>query len=100
MVNTVTVSKVQSPDRLVNQLQDNINNAMQIVGQDINTLVLIGQVILSPLTESQVQKQIGAGWILCDGRSVVRSAYSKLANVTVAPNLTPVNGNSFYLRIN
>lgn len=41
-------------------------------------LLPIGTIIQAFLSEPQLQKQMGAGWVLCDGRSVVGSNYHQL----------------------
>ncbi len=96
---TITVPKIQSTDRVVNQLQTNISNAVQTLGNDLNLLTIIGEVKLSPLNETQFQSQASDAWLLCDGRSCMNTEYFKITGRTTIPNLTPVNGNNFFIRV-
>lgn len=91
---TVTVPKVQTQDRTVNQLQTNISTAMQTLGNSVNQVTIIGEIKQATISESQFQQQAGIGWIACDGRSIVGSALSKLTGQLKAPT----TANSF-LRI-
>ena len=99
-MNTVSFSKVQTPDRTINQLQNNILTTFNQVGNDVNTLVLIGEIKYSPLTLAQVQQQLGASWVACNGATAVGSTYQQLTGALTVPNLTPVSGISAYIRIN
>jgi hypothetical protein len=42
----------------------------------------VGSIIYSKMTEAQIQAVKGIGWILCDGRSVIGSAYQTLTGQT------------------
>jgi len=101
MATPVTVPKVQTQDRTVNQLQTNISNAMQTVGQQLqNTGAGIGDIKHSAMTLAQVQKQSGIGWVLCDGASCVGSSYNKQSNALTVPNIPEASGIYTYIRIN
>ena len=49
--------------------------------------VVIGAVQSALLTEVQFQAQLGAGWILADGRDVTASRYNVLTGNSFAPDL-------------
>ena len=63
----------------------------QAMGGAINYLLNafnpVGTIIHSMLTEAQLQAQMGAGWILADGRNVGGSTYTTLTGSAFAPDL-------------
>lgn len=98
-MNTITFTKVQTQDRTINQLQANADATFQQLGNDINQVTVIGEIKLANLTEDQFQQQAGPGWILCDGRSIIKTSLNKLTGQLVAPSLTIV-GAQYFVRIN
>lgn len=91
----VTISKVQTPDRTINQLQSNVTNSLQSIGNQLNQVTIVGEIKQATITEAQFQSQAGQGWVSCDGRSIVGSSLNKLTGQLTAPT----TANSF-LRIN
>lgn len=99
-MNAVPVSKVQTQDRTVNQLQDNIVTAVQAVSQQLNQITIIGEVKLSPLNLDQFQRQSGKNWVPCNGASCVNTTYSKITGNIVVPTIADLTGSHYYIRIN
>lgn len=94
-MNNITLAKIQTSDRNINQLQDNIGNALQPIANQVNQITIIGEIKQATLTEFQFQQQAGPGWISADGRSIVGSSLNKLTGQLTAPTIA----NSF-VRIN
>lgn len=65
--------------------------ALAAMGGAINycltNIAPVGSVMTSFLDESTYQSQVGTGWILCDGRSVVGSQYQSLTGHTNVPDM-------------
>jgi hypothetical protein len=97
---TVAVPRMQTQNREVNQLQTNIINALQPVGNMINQVTIIGEVKLAILTLTQLQQQAGTGWVACDGTNIVGSAYNKLTGMLATPVIAPLGELNFFMRIN
>lgn len=94
----VNIPKVQTQDRNVNQLQQNIitgiNQLSRAISSNISSAVdastIVGEVKSAFLTETQIQAQLGAGWILCDGRAVPGSQYETLTGSSSIPDMRGV----------
>lgn len=67
---------------------------LQLIGGNVNYLLgavlPVGSVIASMLSQSQMQAQSGAGWIVSDGRTVTGSDYALLTGNTTVPDLRGV----------
>ncbi len=91
-VTKVAIPKVQTQDRNVNQLQQNIIDAFNKLQQrfsgsgtsDAGTV--IGESKSAYLTEAQFQSQSGTNWVLQDGRSCIGTAYETLTGNKNVPN--------------
>ncbi len=92
---TVNISKVQTQDRTMNQLQDNVTNSLQTLGNLVNQVTIIGEVKQATINLDQFQRQAGSGWVPCDGRSIVGSSLNKLSGQLTAPTIA-----SSFVRIN
>lgn len=59
-------------------------------GGDINllleTVLPVGSLVYSMLTEAQFQSQAGAGWVLADGRNVAGSRYQSVTGSDTLPD--------------
>jgi len=100
MAISVALPIVQTTDRNVNQLQTNINQAIQQVANAVYLVTIIGEIKLSPLTLAQFQEQSGPQWVLCNGQTCTGSTYSSLTNNQKVPNISDLNGSHYYIRIN
>lgn len=100
MSTPVTLPKVQTQDRNINQLQNNVTNSLQSIGNKLNKVTIIGEIKLSPLTASQFQAQAGKGWITCDGSSIVGSELNQITGALVAPTIADLGSSHYYIRIN
>lgn len=100
MAIAVALPIVQTTDRNVNQLQTNVNQAIQQVANAVFLVTIIGEVKLSPLTLAEFQNQTGKQWVLCDGSNVNGSTYTMLTNNQKVPNISKLAGCSYYIRIN
>ncbi len=98
-MNTISFSKVQTPDRTINQLQNNVLSTLNQIGNDVNTLLLIGEVKYSTLSLSQVQQQLGDSWVACNGASAVGSTYQQITGFKTVPTIATVSGLAAYIRI-
>jgi hypothetical protein len=100
MPSPVTVPKVQTQNKDVNQLQNNIINALQSLGQQLNTntesitnlsnTVNTGyfpDVKMGFGTEAQFQSVYGMDWVLCDGRYVGGSTYANFTGSNFIPDM-------------
>lgn len=70
---------------LLQQLAGAVNKAL-----NEGEITPVGTIVKSMLTEDQFASEAGPGWVLCDGRSVVGSAYEALTLFTVAPDVRGV----------
>lgn len=95
LVQTVTITKVQTQDRTINQLQDNISTAMQSLGLAINQVTIIGEIKQASINLDQFQRQAGPGWVACDGRSIVGSTLNKISGALTTPTIS-----GSFIRIN
>ena len=95
MATPITVPKVQSENREINQLQANIINAMQNLAQQVQTnqtaatapTAYYPQVEMAFCTEAQFQAVKGTNWVLIDGRNVAGSAYAKFTIYNTIPDM-------------
>jgi len=62
-------------------------NTTRIIALENVVFSLIGEVKSAFLTEAQYQAQLGAGWVLCDGRNVSGSTYAALTGNTTIPDM-------------
>ncbi len=92
---TISLPKVQTQDRTMNQLQDNVSTALQTLGNLVNQVTVIGEVKLATISLDQFQRQAGSGWVPCDGRSIVGSSLNKISGQLTAPTIA-----SSFVRIN
>lgn len=97
----VSIPKVQTQDRNVNQLQSNIIDGIQrIQSNTMKLATLIGESRTAYLTVDQFTKQSGPGWVSQDGSSCIGSAYESLTGHKNVPNTTPPIGAILMIRIN
>jgi hypothetical protein len=66
-------------EALLQSMQGNINYLLASV-------LPIGSVVHSLLTEAQFQAICGTGWVLCDGRNVAASDFAVLTGITNLPD--------------
>ena len=88
----VNIPLVQTDDKNINQLQQNIIQGIKKALGDflfsVNTYgTTIGEVKSAMLTLSQFQSQMGTGWVLCDGSACQNSKYSKLTGNNNVPDM-------------
>ncbi len=96
----VSVPQVQHPDRIVNQIQQNLVTAFgQLQQNQLRNTSAVGDIRESSLAESQFQTFYGSEWILADGRSVIDSEFQRLTGSTTVPDKTGGDTN-FYVRVN
>lgn len=97
----VSIPKVQTQDRNINQLQQNLIDGVQrIQSNTMNLATLIGESRTAYLTVDQFTKQSGPGWVPQDGRSCIGSTYQDLTGEKNVPNTTPPIGAILMIRIN
>ena len=83
----VSIPKVQTQDRNINQLQQNIIDAFnRLQVQSFNAGTAVGESKAAYLTESQFQAQAGTNWVLQDGRSCVGSTYESITGNKNVPD--------------
>jgi hypothetical protein len=70
-------------EALLQSIQGNINYLLE-------SILPVGSVVASMLTESQFQDQASTAWILSDGRNVAASAFALLTGFTTVPDLRGV----------
>jgi hypothetical protein len=70
-------------EALVQGMQGNINYLLA-------SILPVGSVVASMLTEAQFQDEASDGWVIADGRNVSASAYALLTGFTTAPDLRGV----------
>jgi len=99
-MNTISLAKVQTADRTMNQLQDNIGNTLTQVGSSVNQLTIIGEIKSAALTLSQFQQQSGKNWVACDGSSALGTQYNKITNALTVPNIASVGSQNYFIRVN
>ena len=68
-------------EALFQQIAESINWTSDYIDPDP-----LGTIIVSMHTEAALQADLGPGWVLCDGDSVVGSAYEALTGNTTAPD--------------
>ncbi len=98
MANNVNVPKVQTSDRVITQLQQNIITGMNDMNSTLATATnafqaaldastIIGEEKAAYLTEAQFQAVAGPTWVLQDGRSCIGSAYASLTGQATVPDM-------------
>ncbi len=70
-------------EALLQSMQGNINYLL-------SSILPVGSVVASLLTESQFQDIAGTGWILADNRSISSSTLATVTGITTAPDLRGV----------
>lgn len=107
MVNQVQIPILHHEDAVVTQIQQNTNKVLknfsnQTVGlqTEVQSMIIIGEVKEAALTIDQFQSVAGIEWILCNGQSCVDTDYSRLTGNNVVPNISPVSGTNFFIRVN
>lgn len=101
MADRVSIPRVQTQDRNVNQLQSNILDGIQrIQSNTFNLASVIGESRTAYLTVAQFQQQSGLGWVEQNGASCIGSTYEKLTGNRNVPTGTPPTGAIDMIRIN
>lgn len=96
-----SIPKVQTNDRDINQLQQNLIDGISRIQQSIyQSASGIGESRTAYITVAQFNQQAGPGWVPEDGRSCVGSTYEKLTGETHVPTGTPPVGAILMIRIN
>ncbi len=97
----ITIPRVQSNDRLINQLQQNlIDGINKLQVQVLNAGTVIGESKTAYISVTQFQDQLGPGWVSQDGASCIGSSYQELTGNRNVPNVVPPAGAILMIRIN
>lgn len=107
MTNQVQIPLLHHEDSIVTQIQQNTNKVFKNFSNQtaglrdlIQSMIIVGEVKEAALTIDQFQAVAGTEWILCNGQSCVDTDYSRLTGNNVVPNITPVSGTNFFIRVN
>lgn len=99
--NLFSLPKIQTTNRQINQIQDNVRSQVaQGLQNAISASSAIGEVKGTTLTEDQLQNQLGGNWVLADGRNVVGSKYQQLTGNNTIPTIAAAGPVNYFIRIN
>ena len=105
MSNQTQIPYTQSPDGVLNLVQQyvnkvfrNINNQLNDVQASVAQMNILGEIKFSPLTLSQFQAQAGDTWIEANGQSCVGTKYASQYGLNTVPTVS-VSGCTAYIKV-